>query len=243
MSSKCCCGFMVKKGHVTACVLCTVVGMLCWQLVQTLCPACFTSLPGHPDPPLRLPQTDGASVRLGGPALDTPAADAPLATPLKVSDREVTEPLVATERQAVAESRASPISTDTKAAVEPPTPSTRTEETVAAPVVPPARGDAGAAPRSSNTSPFTLPDEDVASIDRVLKTLDPQKPIIVALSNGQFVDMTVNFVCSLKRAKMENYIILADDEAHGKFEAYDVRSVPIAGISSWKWNQYGGNQV
>eukprot|EP00667_Euglena_gracilis_P012837 EG_transcript_13199 len=93
--------------------------------------------------------------------------------------------------------------------------------------VPPA---VGPSPRRWGKLPILDP-EQVAVLDRALEGRPRDQPIIVAMSNGAFVDMTLNFLCSLRRLQLHNYLLFSDEEAHREFAKFNVTTVVISARS------------
>eukprot|EP00906_Rhabdomonas_costata_P007956 RCo011368 len=66
-------------------------------------------------------------------------------------------------------------------------------------------------PSSSQPHNHSGIDIGLAALDKLLVSLNKSSPILLALANGGFVEMTMNFLCSLRRLGLEHRVVLLVD--------------------------------
>eukprot|EP01006_Ploeotia_vitrea_P026657 TRINITY_DN59625_c0_g2_i1.p1 TRINITY_DN59625_c0_g2~~TRINITY_DN59625_c0_g2_i1.p1 ORF type:complete len:437 (-),score=26.82 TRINITY_DN59625_c0_g2_i1:123-1433(-) len=68
---------------------------------------------------------------------------------------------------------------------------------------------------------------NMTMVDALLATKSKEKPLIVGMANGAFVDMALNFLCSLKRFEYDNVVIFSDEEAATSFAKHGYETAII----------------
>ena len=85
-------------------------------------------------------------------------------------------------------------------------------------------------PRKGSKPPL-MDLEQWEALDRALEGRPKDRPIIVAMSNGAFVDLTLNFLCSLSRLGLHDYLLFTDEDAHAEFAKFNISTVVISARS------------